>query len=548
MSISLLVLLGLKTAPAAASSFRRRETGRFESKRWLYRKSGLAAMVVLMFAGAVLRTSAQMPELKRPAEENREKPAETKPKKKVKGPRAVGVVQLNEGGKSTLIPVAILVDGKFYDASIYKADPVPMALESGTVYEVEQAGDSQGLFTISGALHSKTPGSPHPWVGAGAYLPNGTEAAKATRKAEDVPVGINDRGDEPPRLTRGTTSKPAANPNSTSTSGTSPGASSAGNGGTARPAATQTGSTSSTGAPSTSQKSEATASSDKAADSGAKDSGGAQSTGQTASEKTQNRPTAPGQQAQDQGNQGQEGTEYYRPTLRRGKPTQSAPQEDEDAGKASKPSGASKAAPASAAGVQVLAAISDAGGPEPKSYKFFWKTGEEDERRNQMLELAGNEVRAYATALGRNQIPAKPTATKAAAAHKAPAKPVQPVFENIHFRGFDVWGNNQPVMVLNAEAHMPASAGSAAAPGSFSVTLVAKTDIYGDLHKLYAGITDKFHLDVTPQLELIDAVDADGDGRGELLFSETTDAGTGYLIYRATADTLWKMFDSLGGE
>jgi hypothetical protein len=43
-------------------------------------------------------------------------------------------------------------------------------------------------------------------------------------------------------------------------------------------------------------------------------------------------------------------------------------------------------------------------------------------------------------------------------------------------------------------------------------------------------------------------VDADGDGRGELLFRETTDAGSGYVIYRPTGDKLWKMFDSLGQE
>ena len=103
----------------------------------------------------------------------------------------MALLQLNSSGKGTLIPVAILVDGKFYDASAYKADPVPMALDSGTVYEIEQAGDSQGLFTVSGALHSKSPGSANPWVGSGSYLPNGTEAAKTTRKAEDKPVGMD---------------------------------------------------------------------------------------------------------------------------------------------------------------------------------------------------------------------------------------------------------------------------------------------------------------------------------------------------------------------
>jgi hypothetical protein len=122
---------------------------------------------------------------------------------------------------------------------------------------------------------------------------------------------------------------------------------------------------------------------------------------------------------------------------------------------------------------------------------------------------------------------------------------VQPVFENVQFRAFDVWANSQPVMILSAESHFPPMPGAATAPEQYSITLVARTDIYGNLRKLYSGATDKFHLDVTPRLELIDAVDADGDGRGELLFRETTDAGSGYVIYRASADKLGKMFDSL---
>ena len=103
-------------------------------------------------------------------------------------------------------------------------------------------------------------------------------------------------------------------------------------------------------------------------------------------------------------------------------------------------------------------------------------------------------------------------------------------------------------MIWSAEAHFPPAPGATAAPEQYLITLVARTDIYGNLRKLYSGVTDKFHLDVTPRLELVDAVDADGDGRGELLFRETTEAGRGYVIYRATGDKLWKMFDSLGQE
>jgi len=115
---------------------------------------------------------------------------------------------------------------------------------------------------------------------------------------------------------------------------------------------------------------------------------------------------------------------------------------------------------------------------------------------------------------------------------------------------YDLWNSNQPIIVLSAEAHMPPPAAGAAhsevaSDLQYSVMLVAYPDIYGNLRKLYAGVTDKFHLDITPKLELIDAVDADGDGRGELLFRKTSDAGSGWVIYRATGDKLFKMFDSL---
>jgi hypothetical protein len=102
---------------------------------------GSAVIVILaFFAAAASRSLAQgdKPQLHR--RENtppEEKPPEKK-KKTGKDPRAVGLLQLTSNGKATLIPIAILIDGKYYDASVYKADPVPMALDSGTVYEAQQ--------------------------------------------------------------------------------------------------------------------------------------------------------------------------------------------------------------------------------------------------------------------------------------------------------------------------------------------------------------------------------------------------------------------------
>jgi hypothetical protein len=523
------------------------------------------------------------PQLKRPEDIPQEKPPEEKKPKKVKGPRAVGLLQINSKGKATLIPIAILVDGKFHDASVYKADPVPMALDSGTIYEVEQTGDSQGLFTVSGALHSQSAGSASPWVGAGSFLPNGSEEAKKNRKAEDVPKGMDDGdNDAPPRLTRGNASKagassPSPSPSSSSSPSSSPSSSTATPGGSsgtnssAKPSAPATppgassqpansSSSPASGSGSAAQEKPAPAASDKSAN-GSTEHGpataGQAAGGQTAAGQTSADQTSQGQCGQGQSSQGlsspsQAAENYYRPTLRRGKPTESAPEDDDEpTAKTGKPEPPGTAGSTSPIPVRLLPAISDSGGPDPRAYKFFWKTGEEEEQRNQMLALAAQEVRAYANALAKNRIPANPPSTKASSAkRKSSTKPVQPVFENVQFRAFDLWLNNQPVTILSAEAHLPTEPGATvpAEVYNYSVTVAARTDIYGNLRKLYSGVTDKLHLDITPRLELIDAVDADGDGRGELLFRETTDAGNGYIIYRATADKLWKMFDSLGEE
>jgi len=499
----------------------------------------ILALLALMTAPSV--RAQDKPQLKRPSQDlPQEKPPEDKKAKKVKGPRAIALLQLTSKGKATLVPIAIQVDGKFYDASVYKADPVPMALESGTVYEVEQTGESLGLFTVGGALHSKAVNSAHPWIGSGLYLLNGTEAAKSTRKAEDVPVGLGSSGsDEPPRLSRKDNSKPATS------AGSVPASSSSGKDSTTKDptSATPSGTASSSEKPAA-PASSAPSSSSPSAVSSDKDARKSGTTPGTA-------PATPAasDKAADQG-----GGNYYRPTLRRGKPVQSAPPEEESvpqpavASKTGAPSAPGTPAVPAPESVQLVPAISDGGGPEPKPYKFYWKTGEEDERRTQMLAGAGDEVRAYANALLKNRILAKPLATKATPVHKPSAKPVQPVFENVQFRAFDVWLNNQPVMILSAEGHFPPAPGTTTEPEVYSITLVARTDIYGNLRKVFSAVTDKFHLDVTPRLELIDAVDADGDNRGELLFHETNDAGSGYVIYRASADKLVKMFDSLNAE
>src|SRR5712692_585723 len=124
-----------------------------------------------------------------------------------KGPRAMGLLELAPNGKAHLIPITILYDGQFYDASAYKAAPVPMALESGTVYEAVRTGVSQGLFTVSSALQGN-----NTWIGEGTWqsasaLAAALAAAAKSKEAHSKPAPGPVEG--PPVLRRASSAKPA---------------------------------------------------------------------------------------------------------------------------------------------------------------------------------------------------------------------------------------------------------------------------------------------------------------------------------------------------
>jgi hypothetical protein len=373
-----------------------------------------------------------------------------------KGPRALGLVQLFPNGKAHLIPVAIMVDGKFFDAGSYKGSPVPMALDFGVVYEGFRAGASQGLFTIT------QPGQAgHVWMAEGTWLAAGAKVPDKGKKFE-VPK-IEDK-DAPPRLQRGTP-KPAE----------------------ARPV---------------------------------------------------EKPATPPPTAKEQPSKAAEDTpieDPNRPILRRGKPDPSTRRElvknfDEEDTPAKAKDNLSN--------VQVIPAISDSAGPDPRPYNFDLRGGEEASYRTKMLAMASNEL-AKANAASPEAAGAKPR--KASSGRKTAAT----TFDDVRLQIFDLSNSNDPVLILSAKTHLRAEEAGLAEGKSEAeeVTLVARPNLDGDLRRLFFSHTDARHLEISPRMELIDAIDADGDGRGELLFRRTTDAGSSYAIYRATADRLWPLYE-----
>jgi hypothetical protein len=431
-----------------------------------------------------------------------------------KGPRALGLVELAPNGKAHLIPVVIMYDGEFYDASAYKAAPVPMALYSGTVYEAERTGASQGLFTVTGALESQN----HTWSGVGTWLPAGTKSPSAGHKAESKPRDL-EQEDAPPVLRHAEpkTAAPQSTPEAPSpTPAPAPTAPTATAPPTSNPAPTSAPAPATPGASAPASPVPASPA-----------------------------PASPAPASPDE-------PDATGPVLRRGKPVP-VPKETASATRAAPPkspatakSTAATPPPKNSTGaIQLLPAISDAGGPDPRPYTFEMKPDEEQQLRQKMLTMAADEIRARIQKLTGGTA-GGPAATRSSRAKSAP-KVAQPSFEQVQFRAFDLSSSNEPVLVLMAQARMPAAQGQSSPDLVYMITLVAKEDIYGDLHKAFSNVTDGQHLDVLPRYELIDAVDADGDGRGELLFRKVSDEGSAFAVYRVIGEQVWPLFEGAMG-
>jgi hypothetical protein len=401
-----------------------------------------------------------------------------------------------------------------------------MSLWTETVYEALRTGVSQGLFTVTGALQRKNANDATEWMGEGTWQSADAIKAKAAKKPESAePRGLN-QDEGPPVLRRAGADKPKA---------TEP---------PAAPAAPP-------------QTPPAPVASPIATPAAAPQTAPATS-GSTPVSAT----PAPQEPARDE----QPPEDKDRPALRRGKPKPAPAATEEPVKTAAAPAktaastattasrSAANSGPTSASSsasqIQLIPAISDSDGPDPRPYTYNLKPEEEQQFRKKMLALAADEVRARAAQLASaNAGPAQPVHPHSGKA--TVAKPAQPNFEDVQLRVFDLADVNEPELVLTASARMPQrpSDKERAVPDlQYMVTLVFRQDVNGEFHKALANVTDAQHLDVLPRLELIDAVDVDGDGRGELLFRQLSDSGSAFAVYRAVGDRLYPLFQGTPGR
>jgi hypothetical protein len=399
----------------------------------------------------------------------------------------------NQPNATRLVPVSLFDGQHLQDGGLYLARPVPLALDSGTEYEVEGSGLPQGWFDIAGAREIG-----NDWFGFGnwkAYLP---PPPKRLHPSRNPPTVVRDKSDDEdkPHFVRRDQSTGSPNSGGTAGTDTAPSDKTSGN----------------------SQASSASVDPDRP--------------------KLRRRPdddnTAQQQQAALPAPESpSKAPDADRPHIAHGKP---ADLKDEP-----------KQLEVTPVAMGQSVAVSDAGNVGKQSFAYEWSSPED--AANAQKEL---QAQALQLLSAKASTDSKSTASKTAkattqptTAHNPPARATTPrkttpgakaqslePLTDVHFSAFALIYGSGATLVLTAHE----------ATGTRSIAMIAMQDIYGKVQVLWHSITDDTHLDVTPRMKLIDAVDPRGDGRANLLFEERNETDRRFVLIAVGASDAQQVF------
>ncbi|HEY0565681.1 MAG TPA: hypothetical protein VGC88_08865 [Terriglobales bacterium] len=400
--------------------------------------------------------------------------------------RALSVVEYSgdkpESGNFRVVPVTVFVGGSFKDGEAFLANPTPFTLSPGTIYEVQESGNPLGYVTVKRDGVSQTDPNADPiHYGIGTLDKKAPDEVIA--KAAPAQVTINDS--ETLHYYDPTLKDKKHR---------------RGKG----------------------KDKDKDKNADDKDDKNDKDAGKSgsdkdkQTTASTQGPRDDNdAPTLKKRKEQNQTQQQQD-----QASMTNGQPVLPGAVVDADPDRPrlsrGKPATVASAVPETVAlnqNYHALVAVSDPNNKESHAFRYEFNAGDEQRYRNQMIKLAVSEAKVQKKTL-----------------------PPPAQWKDIVVRGYTLTMDNAATMVL-----------SATVPGNTPqyITLAARIDLEGELRRLFFQVTDASRFDIAPRMTLVDAVDADGDGRGELLFRVQSDQGTGWAIYRVTPDDLRKLFDTL---
>jgi len=447
----------------------------------------------------------------------------TEPKKVV---RAVGVYEwtgdLAKPTGARLIPVSLFIEGKLEDADVYHTRPVPFALDTGNVYELQKAGIGQGTLAI--AFARKLVALPNTnatwddgWFGYGKVMPPAA-AKKSTLKPTATVAKINaidDAGDDKPHFSA-RSAAPGSGGAAAPAPGTAPGTASAAG---------------STPADDPDRPTLHRGSASGGASSGAGDVPDDPDR-PTLHKRSAAAPTTGTAVNEDVSAIGSPMTDTDRPTLHRGKPVGSLTEAD-----LPKLTGLPQESD-----LHQMVAVSDAADRTQHDFSRPW---DDDAERavilGKMQDAAHAALAAYEKANGLapagapvpasgaapvlKRAPGESAAARRTSTKKAaPALPPERLVEE-KLTGYMLSYGGSPTFVYSAQT-------DGLGVGERFVTVVAQRNAQGTVEIALKSVTDAAHLDRAPRLRLVDAVDAEASNRASLLFELRAQTSRQFALYR----------------
>jgi hypothetical protein len=401
--------------------------------------------------------------------------------------RAIAVVEwTGDTGKpkaSRLIPISVFDGEQYQPGGLYLAKPEPLALEPGTEYVLQDAGIAKGLFDVNTA--QDVDGY---WFGYGAWKTMAAPPRKAKPKqGRNIPQVVGDAGSGHPHLNRkdGSGSQDPTKPSGSTPSSPNPQTSSNGPAGDPDRPTLRRRSNSSDSTPSASPASSGNSPAPETAIGGA----------------DPDRPhMAHGQQTMK---------DDYQAAQLTGVPS----------------------------GLEQMIAVSDASDREVHPFVYLWADPADATSMKTQMEIAASN--AVAAAAPPVKLTAKTHTATTTTHHRktATAPPVPPklVFTNERFKAYELTYSGGATLVFSGETLDHA--------GKVKyVTLIAQPDFNGVPKVLFKSVTDDDHLDQTPKMRLVDAVDAKADNRGDLVFELRSSRDREFVIYRISGGLAEQVF------
>jgi hypothetical protein len=411
--------------------------------------------------------------------------------------RSIAVLEwTGEPGKpsaSRIIPVTVY-DGEAYQpGGLYLARPAPLAVETGTEYVLEQNGIAKGLFDVNTAENLQGY-----WFGYGSWKKLAPPPPPhKLQPAKNMPRLQSDRDSDRPQLVRHDNSTASGGGSGSGSSSSSP----------AQSPSSQSGASAPDNPPPTDPD---------------------RPTLRRRSDSTSSTNSAPSSPAGNSTYSDHEtpigGADPDRPRVTRGaqNPTDSDFTPTKLSGNPSD--------------LEQMVAVSDASDRDPRPFTYYWADPGDAAKMQAQMETLAQQATADPQTPAKTAVKPHPTAPAGhpVRAQKTPPPPL-PTLGDERFQAYALSEGAGATLIFSAQATRP--------DGSVRyVTLIAQPDFYGALHVIFKTVTDDSHLDETPRMRLVDAVDATANGRGDLLFEARSKVDRQFVLYQIIGGRVDQVF------